>query len=325
MSAPIDAATLTAQRWAGSRTLTAPGASLEDLAEQVRARRLKVSVVIPARDEARTIGDIVSLISAQLCDGVVSELVVIDCDSSDRTAEIAEVAGARVERLPQILPEIPWVLGKGEALWRSLAVVDGDIVCFVDGDIRNFDQRFVSRLVAPLIFDETLSFTKGFYRRPLRVETALVPAAGGRVTELTARPLLNLLYPELAGFLQPLAGEYAGRREVLEHLPFRTGYGVDVALLIDLLAEVGLDALAQVDLDERVHRNRPLRQLRGMATTIVRAIAERADRDGRLKLGVVPTTALLPDAAASLEIADLAEQDRPPIREPLARRQRRDA
>jgi glucosyl-3-phosphoglycerate synthase len=295
------------------------------LANRLRQRRLKVSVVIPARDEARTIGDIVGRIASELGERIVSELVVVDCDSSDRTAEIAEVAGARVERLPQILPDVPWVLGKGEALWRSLAVVEGDIVCFVDGDIRNFDGRFVSRLLAPLIADETLAFTKGFYRRPLRVETTLVPAAGGRVTELTARPLLNLLYPELAGFLQPLAGEYAGRREVLERLPFRTGYGVDVALLIDLLGQVGLDAMAQVDLDERVHRNRPLRQLRGMATTIVRAIAERADRDGRIKLGSIPTTALLPDASAGLEITDLSEQDRPPMREVLAHRERRDA
>lgn len=325
MSAPIDAATLAAQRWAQRRTLSGPPLDLDELSEALLRSRARVSVVIPARDEARTIGEIVEHIARTLGGRIVHELVVIDCDSSDRTAEIASVAGARVEQLSAIVPEVPWVLGKGEALWRSLAVVDGDIVCFIDGDIGNFDERFVARLISPLVHDETLAFTKGFYRRPLRVERALVPAAGGRVTELTARPLLNLFYPELAGFLQPLAGEYAGRRAVLEGLPLRTGYGVDVALLIDLLDAVGLDAMAQVDLDERVHRNRPLAQLRAMATTIARAILERADRDGRVKIAELPGVALLPDADGGLQVNDLSELDRPAMRTVLERRQRRDA
>lgn len=320
MSVPIHDATLAAQRWAEQRTITGVSGDLAELADVIASKRLRVSVVIPARDEAKTIGQIVQHICSSLGERIVHELVVVDCDSTDRTAEIAAVAGARVERLPSLLPDVPWRLGKGEALWRSLSTVDGDIVCFVDGDIRNFDERFIARLITPLVADESLEFTKGFYRRPLRVDAKLIPAAGGRVTELTARPLLNLCYPELAGFLQPLAGEYAGRRGVLESLPFRTGYGVDVALLIDLLGTVGLDSLAQVDLDERVHRNRPLRQLRAMATTIARTILERADRDGRVKLSGDHRAALLPNADGGLDIVDLSEEDRPPMRELLSRR-----
>lgn len=306
-----------AQRWFDARTVPADRFPLgAELLEAKRRAGSSIAVVIPARNEARTIGAIAGTLAGELLGGLVDELVVVDCGSSDRTAEIAGVAGARVHRLETILPEVPLLLGKGEALWRSLAVVDADLVCFVDGDIRDFDPRFVERLVAPLLADESLAFTKGFYRRPLRVDATLVPAAGGRVTELTARPLLNLCYPELAGFLQPLAGEMAARRDALHAVPFFTGYGVDVGLLIDLAATIGLDAMAQVDLEERVHRNRPLRELRAMATVIARTILRRAERDERLSVGAgFDRAVLLPGADGSIEVTDLAQQERPPMRD----------
>jgi glucosyl-3-phosphoglycerate synthase len=299
----------TAQRWFDARTITEPVA-----APTVADRNASVAVVIPARNEARTIGAICTSLTESKTQGLFDELIVIDCASSDRTAQIAELAGAQVHRIDRILPEIPSVIGKGEALWRSLAAVDSDIVCFVDGDIRNFDPMFIERLITPLLRDETLSFTKGFYRRPLRIGSTMVPAAGGRVTELTARPLLNLCYPELAGFLQPLAGEMAARTNVLRSVPFFTGYGVDVALLIDIAAHAGLDSMAQVDLEERVHRNRPLRELRAMATVIARAILSRAERDERLAIsGGFERAVLLPGSDGSLDATDLVQLERPPM------------
>lgn len=276
-----------------------------------------IAVVVPARNEARTIGPICRSIGDSLVGRLVDEVILIDCDSSDRTAEIAGIAGARVHRLERILPEIPPVIGKGDAMWRSLAVTDADIVCFLDGDVRDFDPRFVERLVAPLLQHPALAFTKGFYERPLRVDATLVPGAGGRVTELTARPLLNAFYPELAGFLQPLAGEMAARTSLLRELPFVTGYGVDVGLLIDIAATAGLDAMAQVDLEQRIHRNRSLRELRTTAAMVSRTILDRAERDGRIAMRAASEQLLLPDAADGLEQVSVAQKERPAMRELL--------
>ena len=297
------------QRWFETRTYRA-----ETMPRPPAERRERVAVVIPARNEARTIGAICTVIAERLIPSLVDDLVVVDCDSTDRTAQIAAAAGATVVSARRVLPEVPWQLGKGEAMWRGLATVDADIVCFVDGDIKNFDERFVERLVTPLLADSTLAFTKGFYRRPLKTGTVTAPADGGRVTELTARPLLNLLYPELAGFLQPLAGEYAARTSAISAIPFLTGYGVDVAMLIDLLGTVGLEAMAQVDLDERVHRNRPLRELRAMATVVAEAVIRRAERDRRLSLETETDRPLLfPGPGTSLEMTLLPQEERPPI------------
>lgn len=279
-----------------------------------------MTVLIPARDEAETIGEICGLLASDLMGSVIDEIVVIDCDSDDETAKIAFEAGARVEKVSEVLPETPWVLGKGEAMWRGLATVETDLVCFIDGDIRNFDKRFVERLITPLFNDATLGFTKGFYRRAFEDDSGLAVDQGGRVTELTARPLLNVFYPELAGFLQPLAGEYAGRTELLKRVPFLTGYGVDVGLLIDLFQQGGLQAMAQVDLIERVHRNRPLHELRMMASAIADAIIRRAQRDGRLHLDAAhERPVLLPGAGSSLEVSFLDQEDREPLNR-IARR-----
>lgn len=306
-----------ARRWHDDRTF-APAAlpPAKEVAARKAAEGLRVSVAIPARDEEETLGDICRVISTRLMEHVrlVDELVVIEGGSSDDTASVARASGARVVAAADVLPEIPAVPGKGESLWRSLAVLSGDLIVWVDADIRNFDERFVTRLVAPLVADPSIAFVKAFYRRPLAHGAVVAPDEGGRVTELLARPLLAALYPELGGLRQPLAGEYAGRREALVRVPFFSGYSVEVGLLIDLLEEVGLNAIAQVDLTERVHRNRPLRELAPMAYAIARTILQRAEESGRLKAGLdYPTHPLLLPEGDDLVPNRVAEVERPPI------------
>jgi glucosyl-3-phosphoglycerate synthase len=204
--------------------------------------------------------------------GLVDEIVVVDDHSTDRTTEIAREAGARVVSASDVLPEHGRGHGKGGALWKSLHASTGDIVVWCDADLRDFDTRFVTGLLGPILVDPRIDFVKGFYQRPIDGQAR----GGGRVTELVARPLLTMLYPQLAGVVQPLSGEYAGRRSVLEHVPFVDGYGVDVGLLIDVAARSGIGAIAQVDLGRRVHRNRPLDELSPMAAQVMHAILQRA-------------------------------------------------
>ncbi|MGH2728921.1 MAG: glucosyl-3-phosphoglycerate synthase, partial [Actinomycetota bacterium] len=275
-----------------------------------------VSVVLPALNEAATIGSICSTIRRRLIDrtGLVDELLVVDCSSEDGTHEIAAHAGAVVHNINELVPEMPVVMGKGEALWRSLAAVSGDVVVWIDSDIRNFSTRFVTRLVAPILTDPTVSFVKGFYRRPMARGEELIPDEGGRVTELLARPMLAALFPELSGFVQPLAGEYAGHIDVLKRVPFFTGYSVEIGLLIDLLDTVGLDAMAQVDLDERVHRNRPLAELGPMAYAIGRTILQRAEERGRLRSALdFPMAPMLRPSPDGISVENVAEVERPPM------------
>ncbi|GAA2140286.1 glucosyl-3-phosphoglycerate synthase [Kitasatospora kazusensis] len=244
-----------------------------------------VSVVLPALDEEPTVGEIVRVIRRELMERLplVDELVVVDSGSSDRTAELAAAAGARVVHRDEVLPQLPAAPGKGEVLWRSLLATSGEIVCFIDADLREFDPAFVSGIVGPLLTDPAIQLVKAMYDRPLETDGAVVPAGGGRVTELVARPLLNLHWPQLAGFVQPLGGEYAARRSLLERLPFPTGYGVELGLLVDALDAVGLDALAQVDVGVRHHRHQDGQALGRMAATIYRTALERLDRTHRLK------------------------------------------
>jgi glucosyl-3-phosphoglycerate synthase len=306
-----------AQRWHRRRTYGSgnlPNAS--ELAARKMASGERVSVVLPALNEAATIGGICTTIQRRLVErtGLVDELIVIDCSSDDGTPQIAAEAGARVHDVSDLVPELPAVRGKGEALWRSLAAVNGDIVVWVDSDIRNFSTRFVTRLVAPILTDPTVSFVKGFYRRPIARGEELIPDEGGRVTELLARPMIAALFPELSGFVQPLAGEYAGHIDVLKRVPFFTGYSVEIGLLIDLLDKGGLDAMAQVDLDERVHRNRPLSELGPMAYAIGRTILRRAEERGRLRsmldLPMAPLLRPSPDGVVAHEVDEL---QRPPM------------
>jgi glucosyl-3-phosphoglycerate synthase len=244
------------------------------LAARKGAEGLTASLCIPARDEAATIGPIVESARRALVETVplLDEILVIDDYSEDGTAEVAAAAGARVVRSADVLPGAGPGSGKGDAIWKSLSASTGDLVAWVDGDITDFGPRFVTGLLGPLLTYPAVQFVKGFYRRP-----GGGPAGGGgRVTELVARPLIARLFPHLAGVVQPLAGEYAGRREVLEALPVVCGWGVDLALVIDVVARHGLPALAQVDLGTRRHRHRPLDQLSPQAMAILTTALRRA-------------------------------------------------
>jgi glucosyl-3-phosphoglycerate synthase len=232
-----------------------------------------VSVCIPVREEAATIGGIVEALV-----GEVGQLVVVDASSTDGSARIAADAGAEVYDQSELMPEFGEARGKGDAMWRSLSVLTGDVVCFVDGDSLDFAPHFVRGIAGPLLADPEIQFVKGYYRRPFKDE----PEGGGRVTELTARPLLRLFYPELAECRQPLAGEIAARRSLLESIPWVAGYGVEIAQLIDVYRRVGIDAMAQVDLEVRRNRHQPLAALSTMATDVAAALAVRLVREGRL-------------------------------------------
>ncbi|WP_433571712.1 glucosyl-3-phosphoglycerate synthase [Streptomyces sp. CA-251247] len=263
------------ERWLSRRSWSAADRPVDRL---VTAKQgATVSVVLPALNEEATVGQIVTVIRRELMSGplpLVDELVVIDSGSTDRTGEVAAAAGARVVHRDVILPGIPAVPGKGEVLWRSLMVTRGDIVCFVDADLREFSPDFVSGIVGPLLTEPDVQFVKAMYDRPL----GDVAGQGGRVTELVARPLLNLHWPQLAGFVQPLGGEYAARRSLLERLPFPVGYGVELGLLVDALHTVGLEALAQVDVGERRHRHQDGQALGRMAAAIYRTAQLRLSR-----------------------------------------------
>ncbi|MGK5641805.1 glucosyl-3-phosphoglycerate synthase [Streptomyces sp. URMC 126] len=266
------------ERWLSRRSWTAADRPLDRLLAAKRATGTTVSVVLPALNEEATVGDIVTAIRRDLMTGgtpLVDELVVLDSGSTDGTAAVARAAGARVEHRDAVLPGLPAVPGKGEVLWRSLLVTSGDVVCFVDADLRDFSSAFVSGIVGPLLTDPDVAFVKAMYDRPLGEAVG----QGGRVTELVARPLLNLHWPRLAGFVQPLGGEYAARRSLLERLPFPVGYGVELGLLVDALHTVGLDALAQVDVGVRKHRHQDGRALGRMAAAIYRTAQLRLGRE----------------------------------------------
>ncbi|MFE0174119.1 glucosyl-3-phosphoglycerate synthase [Streptomyces sp. NPDC059002] len=273
------------EHWLSRRSWSVADRPLDRLVAAKRASGVSVSVVLPALDEEETVGAIVAEIRRELIEGVplVDELVVVDSGSADRTAEVAADAGARVVHRDEILPRIPAVPGKGEVLWRSLLVTHGDIVAFVDADLKEFSADFVSGIVGPLLTDPDVAFVKAMYDRPLGAEfdspaSGRTAGQGGRVTELMARPLLNMHWPQLAGFVQPLGGEYAARRSLLEQLPFPVGYGVELGLLVDALHTVGLDALAQVDVGVRRHRHQDGQALGRMAAAIYRTAQLRLAR-----------------------------------------------
>lgn len=246
-----------------------------DLDHMVAAKgAARISVCLPARNEVATIGEVVGVVVAELAERrhLVDEVLVVDDGSVDGTARAARDAGARVVAADDVLPEHGPGTGKGEALWKSLAASEGDLVVWCDADLRGFCARSVTGLVGPLLTEPSVAFVKGSSPRPLDGR----PDEGGRVTQLVAHPLVSLLFPHLSGFHQPLTGEYAGRRAILERLPFAPGYGVDLGLLIDVAATAGVDAMAQVLLGERLHRNRPLAELRTVAEDVVRTGLSRA-------------------------------------------------
>jgi glucosyl-3-phosphoglycerate synthase len=264
--------------WLSNRSWNRPGWTIGQL-EEAKAGRT-ISVVLPALNEEETIESVIDSVSP-LVDGLVDELIVLDSGSTDDTEIRAIAAGARVVSREQALPEIPARPGKGEALWRSLAATSGDIVVFVDSDLINPHPMFVPWLVGPLLTGDGIHLVKSFYRRPLNVGDASAgggaerASGGGRVTELAARPLLAALRPELGCVLQPLGGEYAASRELLTSLPFAPGYGVEIGLLVDTFDKLGLDAIAQVNLGVRAHRNRPLEELGAMSRQVIATLLSR--------------------------------------------------
>ncbi|MET9411438.1 glucosyl-3-phosphoglycerate synthase [Streptomyces sp. NPDC002935] len=264
------------ESWLGTRSWSLTDRPLHRLMAAKRITGSTVSVVLPALNEEETVGEIVAIIRHDLMQQVplVDEIVVVDSGSTDRTSAVAAAAGARVVHRDDILPRIPAVPGKGEVLWRSLLVTSGDIVCFIDADLKEFSSDFVSGIVGPLLTDPGVDLVKAMYDRPLGGASG----QGGRVTELMARPLLNMHWPQLAGFVQPLGGEYAARRSLLEQLPFPVGYGVELGMLVDALHLVGLDALAQVDVGVRKHRHQDGQALGRMAAAIYRTAQLRLAR-----------------------------------------------
>ena len=277
-----------------------------------------VSVVLPARNERETVGEIVAAIRRDLVDEapLVDEVVVIDSRSVDDTAVVATAAGARVVAQDAVLPGLPPMSGKGEALWKSMHVAHGDVIVFVDADLRNFSSSFVTGMLGPLLTDPSISYVKACYDRPYVNGGTTVAHGGGRVTELVARPLINMHWPLLAGVLQPLSGEYAGRREVLERLPFVTGYGVELGMLVDVLELAGLDAIAQVDLGVRVHSHQSAEALGGMSGQIMQTAWSRLERQGRIVRLESPSTTLTQfrrdGEGHEVRISDVAVGERPP-------------
>jgi glucosyl-3-phosphoglycerate synthase len=293
--------------------------ALRDLVDLKERQGKTISLALPTLNEEKTVGKILSTIKRQLVDRfpLIDELLVIDSNSEDRTALIAESMGVPVFRHPDILPDRGSYTGKGEALWKSLFITRGDIVVWIDSDITGIHPKFVYGLVGPLLTQPHLGFVKGFYRRPLNLGGQVSTTGGGRVTELTARPLINLFYPQLSGVVQPLAGEMAGRREVLEEVPFFTGYGVETGLLIDILRRFGLRSIAQTDLQERIHRNQTLLSLSKMAFAVVQVVLKRLGEERRLELLEEVSTSMklihYSPTELFLEVKEIHECERPPI------------
>ena len=268
-----------------------------------------ISVVLPALDEAATVGAVIDTITPML-GGLVDELIVLDSGSTDETEARALAAGARVVHREDALPEVPPQPGKGEALWRSLAATTGDVIVFIDSDLIDPDPMFVPRLVGPILTGDGIHLVRGFYRRPIKLGDGQDANGGGRVTELVARPLLAALRPELGAVMQPLGGEYAGTRELLTSVPFAPGYGVEIGILIDTYDMFGLEAIAQVNLGVRTHRNRPLSELGPMSRQIIATLLTRCG----IPDSGVGLTQFLPDADGYLtRTSTVSLADRPPM------------
>ncbi len=289
-------------------------ADVNELVARKGAQR--ISVCIPTLNEAETIGPIVSIIRDELA-RLVDEILVIDSDSTDSTREIAAAAGATVYRSSEIFPDESSSIGKGENLWKALHVATGNLICYVDGDISSFHSGFITGLIGPLLNHPEIDYVKAFYERPLAYGDEFHSTGGGRVSEILVRPLISLFYPELGFILQPLSGEYAARRETLESLAFPTGYGVEIAHLIDLSRSGKVFQIAQTDLVQRIHRNRDDGELGSMAFAILRVVLRRLERDGKISLSTP-----LPDLyqfwstqgdTTKFHSKSIPEPERPPI------------
>lgn len=314
------AISLLVDKWFAQNTFQADEfADLEQLVELKREQGVTISLALPALNEEATVGKVIRTVKRALMDEtpLLDEIVLIDSNSTDRTRQIARKAGIPVYIHQDLLPEHGARRGKGEALWKSLFVTRGDIVAWIDTDIVNIHPRFVYGIIGPMLLNRDIQFVKGFYRRPLRVGDKLQAAGGGRVTELTARPLINLFYPELSGVIQPLSGEYGGRRSALERCAFTSGYGVETSLLIDIYELFGLSAIAQVDLLERIHHNQTLEALSKMSFAIIQTVMRKLERhyERAFIADVNKTMKLIRYEAGGyyLELEEIAELERPPM------------
>ncbi len=292
---------------------------LHHLLDLKAKQNLTVSLALPALNEEETVGKVIETVKDALIEEIplLDEILLMDSNSTDRTREIAQSLGIPVYIHQDILPQYGARRGKGEALWKSLYVTRSDIIVWVDTDIVNIHPRFVYGLLGPLLVNPEIQFIKGFYRRPLRVGDKIQAGGGGRVTELTARPLLNLFYPELSGIIQPLSGEYGGRRAALEKLIFFSGYGVETGLIIDLFEKFGLSAIAQVDLRERIHHNQPLESLSKMSFAIIQVVIRKLEKryglDFMEEVNKSMKLIRYEPGRLFLEVERIAERERPPM------------
>ncbi len=319
-SAGAQAISILVDKWFAENTFHADEfADLKQLLELKQKQGITISLALPALNEEKTVGKVISTIKNALMDKfpLLDEIVLVDSNSSDQTRAIAENLGIPVFIHQNILPELGSRSGKGEALWKSLLVTRGDLIAWIDTDILNIHPRFVYGVIGPLLLNPKIQLVKGFYRRPLKVGNKTQAGGGGRVTELTARPLLNLFYPELSGVVQPLSGEYAGRRTALEKATFFSGYGVETGLLIDVLEQHGLRAIAQVDLLERIHRNQELEALSKMSFAIIQTVLRKLERryERAMIEDVNKTMKLIRYANGGyfLDVEEIAERERQPM------------
>jgi glycosyltransferase involved in cell wall biosynthesis len=318
--AGVQAISILVDRWFAENTFHADEFSnLKRLIEQKEKQGATISLALPSLNEEETVEKVITTIKKALMDDVplLDEIVLIDSNSTDHTRKIVEGLGIPVYIHQKLLPSMGNREGKGEGLWKSLLVTKGNIIAWIDTDIVNIHPRFVYGILGPLLLNRSIQFVKGFYRRPIRVEGKLQAGGGGRVTELTARPLLNLFYPELSGVVQPLSGEYAGRRESLEKMVFFSGYGVEMGLLIGIFEAYGLRSIAQVDLMERIHHNQGLEALSKMSFAIIQTVLRKLESryDRSIVEDVNKTMKLIRRANDGyfLEVEEVAELERPPM------------
>jgi glucosyl-3-phosphoglycerate synthase len=294
---------------------------IQQLVDIKTKRNLKISLCFPTLNEEKTIAKEIIIMRSELVlkYPLIDEIVVIDSGSIDNTVSIAQEYGADVYLSEDILPDLPQQYkGKGENLWKALYVTNGDVIVYIDADIKNIHHRFVYGLVAPLLLNEKIKYVKAFYDRPIAIDAARIqPTGGGRVTELVVRPLFSLLYPELSQIIQPLSGEYAGCRSILEKLNFPIGYGIETSMLLDIYEKWGLDIIAQVDLDRRIHRNQDTLSLGRMAFGILQTIFRRIEKQGLIEIKHQLFNRMLQyqitDGVYEPSIFEIKEQERPPI------------
>jgi glucosyl-3-phosphoglycerate synthase len=256
---------------------------LKRLVEEKEKKNLTISLCLPTLNEEKTIAKEIIIMKSELVSRypILDEIVVVDSGSTDKTMEIAKQFGADVYAADEILPDLDKNMGKGENLWKALYITKGDIIIYLDADIKNIHHRFVYALIGPLILTDNIKYAKAFYDRPIAIDKKRIrPTGGGRVTELIIRPLFSLFFPELTQILQPLSGEYAGYREIFEKIPFPIGYGIETSMILDIYEKWGLDVIAQVDLEKRVHRNQDTRALGRMAFVILKTFLDRIEKLG---------------------------------------------